>query len=80
MSKGNIFSLFCVALIWGITNSLIKKSCNKQFALHSKNKNISRFEILNWIMNPLYTISVAFNLLGSLLFFYQLSDSSIYML
>lgn len=73
MITDDIFILVCVALIWGTTNSLIKKSsANKYFS----NKNSSKFEIYDWLSNPLYVLSVVVNLSGSLLFFYKLAASS----
>lgn len=73
MSK---ISLILVALIWGITNALICKASKQKKSSKEKNNKIINPGIFNWITNPLYIVSVAINLLGSLLFFYKLSNSS----
>lgn len=69
-------SLIIVAFIWGITNALISKASKQKKSSKEKNNKITNPGILNWITNPLYIGSVAINLLGSLLFFYKLSNSS----
>lgn len=71
-------SLVLVALIWGITNNFISKASKQKYISNGKNKNIATNGILNWITNPVYVISVAINLLGSLLFFYKLANSGNY--
>ena len=77
MFKEDASILVCVALIWGTTNSLIKKSSKLNSATKLSNNNKgSKFEIYYWLGNPLYILSVAANLLGSLLFFYKLTNSS----
>ena len=73
MSKA---SLILVAFIWGITNSLISKASKKKKSTKEKNNKKESFGALDWITNPLYIVSVAINLLGSLLFFYILSSTS----
>jgi hypothetical protein len=66
-----------VSFIWGITNALISKALKQKLSSKDKNNKITNPGILNWITNnPLYYVSVAINLLGSLLFFYKLANSS----
>lgn len=74
MTKLSSFVL--VAFIWGITNTLISKASKQKPISKAKINKPLKPEFLNWITNPLYVISVLFNLLGSLLFFYKLANSS----
>lgn len=80
MLRDDICVMVCVALIWGTTNSLIKKSSEEYVTTQSNNKKKSNFEVYDWLMNPIYFISVAVNLSGSFLFFYNLADTSIYVI
>ena len=69
-------SLVLVAFIWGITNALISKASKQKFPLKDKNNKLTTPGFLNWMINPLYVVSLAVNLSGSLLFFYKLANSS----
>ena len=68
-------SLVLVAFIWGITNALISKASKQKLTSKDKNNKLTTPGFLNWMINPLYVVSLAVNLLGSLLFFYKLANS-----